>query len=41
MDLPFIILLIIANIVSNIGKPSIIIGEIITNAVYVFATPKY
>lgn len=40
MDFPFIILLKIANIVSKIGIPSIIIGAINTNAVYVLATPN-
>ena len=40
IDLPFIILLIIAKIVSNIGSPNTIIGAISTNAVYVLATPS-
>ena len=40
MDLPFIILLIIAKIVSNIGRANTIIGAISTKAVYVLATPK-
>lgn len=35
-----IILLKIANIVSNIGNPSTISGAINTKTVYVFATPK-
>lgn len=39
-DLPLIILLKIANIVSNIGNPSTISGAINTKTVYVFATPK-
>lgn len=39
-DLPLIILLKIANIVSNMGKPSTISGAINTNTVYVLATPK-
>lgn len=39
-DFPFINLLNIAKIVSKIGIPSIIIGAIKTNAVYVFATPS-
>jgi len=41
MDFPLISLLIMANMVSNIGSPRTIIGAINTNAVYVFATPKY
>ena len=40
MDFPFIILLIIANITSNIGNPKTITGNTITAAVYVLATPK-
>ena len=40
IDFPFIILLIIAHIVSNIGKPSTINGKTITATVYVFATPN-
>ena len=39
-DFPLIILLKIANIVSNIGKPSTINGATNTNTVYVLATPK-
>ena len=40
IDFPFINLLIIAHIVSNIGSPNAINGNTITAAVYVFATPN-
>ena len=39
-DFPFISLLIIADIVSNIGRPNTIIGSTTTNAVAVFAIPS-
>ena len=40
IDFPFTNLLIIAHKVSNIGKPRTIIGNTITAAVYVLATPN-
>ena len=40
IDFPFINLLIIAQIVSNIGSPKTINGNTITAIVYVFATPN-
>ena len=40
IDFPFMNLLIIAHNVSNIGNPNTIIGNTITTAVYVFATPS-
>ena len=40
IDFPFINLLIIAHIVSNIGSPKTINGKTITAAVYVFAEPN-
>ena len=40
IDFPFIILLKIANIVSNTGRASTISGATITTRVYVFATPN-
>ncbi len=40
IDFPFMVLLIIAKIVSNTGNANTISGATITIAVYVFATPK-
>ena len=40
IDFPFITLLIIAHIVSNMGNPKTINGNTITAIVYVLATPS-